>query len=139
MGDPLIEGAFKLGEVYFKLEYAKRQSAGALRMLGGGENERIVLQKIGKYWNQENIWDRPDGLVVITSHRFVFLAKLKSVAATTDFISVPYAQLRNLRTTRVMGISPAVTFEADAKTLTFTLLSGAAEAAAAMESARTAA
>jgi hypothetical protein len=139
MGDPLVEAAFKLGEVYFKLEHAKRQSAGALLRLGGADNERIVLQKIGKYWNQENMWDRPDGLVVITSHRFVFLAKLKSVAATTEFISVPYAHLRNLRTTRVMGMSPAVAFEADAKTLTFTLLAGAAEAAAAMERARKAA
>jgi hypothetical protein len=139
MGDPLVEAAFKLGEVYFKMEHSKRESAGALRMLGGAENERIVLQRIAKFWNQENMWDRPDGLVVITTHRFVFLSKLKSVTVTTDFMSVPYAEMHNLKTTRVMGISPAVQFVAGGKVLTFTLLSGASDVVAAMQGARKAA
>jgi len=139
MADPLVEAAFKLGEVYFKLEHAKRASQGALRLLGGGESEVIVAQKIGKFWNQENMWDRPDGLVVITTHRFVFLSKLKSVTVTTEFMSVPYAELTNVRTTRVMGLSPAVQFDAGGKTLTFTLLSGAEEVVAAINGARAAA
>jgi hypothetical protein len=139
MTDPLVEAVFKLGEVYFKLEHSKRESAGALKMLGGGESEQIVLQKIGKFWNQENMWDRPDGLVVVTTHRFVFLSKLKSVTVTTDFMSVPYAEMTNLRAARVMGISPAVQFTAGGKTLTFTLLSGAEEVVAAMQGARAAA
>ena len=139
MSDPLVEAAFKLGEVYFKLEHSKRESAGALKMLGGAESEAIVLQKIGKFWNQQNIWDRPDGLVVITTHRFVFLSKLKSVTVTTEFMSVPYAEMRDLKATRVMGISPAVQFEAGGKPLVFTLLSGADDVVAAMQGARKAA
>jgi hypothetical protein len=134
MSDPLMDFAFEIGKVYLKLQLEKGESADRLRGLGGARvDERILLQKIGKFWNQQNIWDRPDGLVVVTTHRFVFLSKLKSVTVTTDYLSIPYTDMTNLHTKRVMGISPCVAFTAGGKPLEFTLLAGADEVLAAIQ------
>jgi len=128
-----MDFAFEIGKVFLKLELAKGESADKLKGMGGRVDERIVLQKIGKFWNQQNMWDRPDGLVVVTTHRFVFLSKLKSVTVTTDYMSVPFADMSNLHTKRVMGISPCVAFTAAGRPLEFTLLAGADEVLAAMQ------
>lgn len=133
MSDPLMDFAFEIGKVYLKLDIAKGESVDKLKSMGGRLDERIVLQKIGKFWNQQNMWDRPDGLVVVTTHRFVFLSKLKSVTVTTDYMSVPFADMSNLHTKRVMGISPCVAFTAGGRPLEFTLLAGAGEVLAAMQ------
>jgi hypothetical protein len=121
----LVECAFELGKVLLKLEWSKFESEDVMAAQGGAASERILLQKIGKFWNQQNIFDRPDGLVVVTTHRLAFLPKLKSVTVTTDFLSFPFADMSNLRTTRVMGVSPAVRFDAGGKHFVFTLFSGA--------------
>ena len=42
------------------------------------ENESIILQKISKYWNQQNKLDRPDGLLIVTNYRLFFVTKLGS-------------------------------------------------------------
>ena len=128
----LLEGAFELGKVFLETEFSKGESSGLLREQGGRVDERIVLQRIGKFWNQQNIWDRPDGLVVVTTHRLAFLAKVKAFTATTEFLSFPFTEMKNVRATRVMGISPAVQFETAGKTFVFTLLSGANEIVAAI-------
>ena len=134
MSDPLMDFAFEIGKVYLKLQIDKGESAEKLRGMGGARvDERVVLQKIGKFWNQQNMWDRPDGLVVVTTHRFVFLSKLKSVTVTTDYLSVPFADMTNLHTKRVMGISPCVAFTAAGRPLEFTLLAGADEVLTAMQ------
>ncbi|MFZ2029452.1 MAG: hypothetical protein WAU68_04020 [Vitreimonas sp.] len=133
MSDPMMDFAFEIGKVYLKLELAKGESADTLKSMGGRVDERVVLQKIGKFWNQQNMWDRPDGLVVVTTHRFVFLSKLKSVTVTTDYMSVPFADMSNLHSKRVMGISPCVAFTAAGRPLEFTLLTGADEVLAAMQ------
>ncbi len=133
MSDPVMDFAFEIGKVFLKLEIAKGESADKLKSMGGRVDERIVLQKIGKFWNQQNMWDRPDGLVVVTTHRFVFLSKLKSVTVTTDYMSVPFADMSNLHTKRVMGISPCVAFTAAGRPLEYTLLAGADEVLAAMQ------
>ena len=130
----LLEGAFELGKVFLETEISKHESKGLLREQGGHVDERIVLQRIGKFWNQQNMWDRPDGLVVVTTHRLAFLAKVKAFTATTEFLSFPFADMQNLRAARVMGISPAVQFEAAGKTFVFTLLSSADEVVAAIAS-----
>jgi len=133
MSDPVMDFAFEIGKVFLKLELAKGESGDKLKAMGGRVDERIVLQKIGKFWNQQNMWDRPDGLVVVTTHRFLFLSKLKSVTVTTDYISVPFADMSNLHTKRVMGISPCVAFTVAGRPLEFTLLAGADEVLAAMQ------
>ena len=71
----LMKAGFELGKVFIKLDMSKNESANLIRTLGGDEKETILLQKVGKYWNQINRWDRPDGVVVVTTHRLVFLAK----------------------------------------------------------------
>lgn len=126
------EGLFELGKVLLKTELSKFETKDLLRDQGGGAGERIVLQKIGKFWNQQNMWDRPDGLVVVTTHRLAFLAKEQSITATTEFLSFPFAAMTNVRTARIMGISPAVQFEAGGKPFCFTLFSGADEVIAAI-------
>jgi len=133
MSDPVMDFAFEIGKVFLKLELARGESGDKLKAMGGRVDERIVLQKIGKFWNQQNMWDRPDGLVVVTTHRFLFLSKLKSVTVTTDYISVPFADMSNLHTKRVMGISPCVAFTVAGRPLEFTLLAGADEVLAAMQ------
>lgn len=134
----LLEGAFELGKVLFETELSKHESGALLREQGARVDERIVLQRIGKFWNQQNMWDRPDGLVVVTTHRLAFLAKVKAFTATTDFLSFPFAQMKNVRATRIMGLSPAVQFEAAGKTFVFTLLSSAEDVVAAIADRRAA-
>jgi hypothetical protein len=133
----LIEGAFELGKVLLETELSKHESKGLLAETNA-PGERIVLQKIGKFWNQQNMWDRPDGLVVVTTHRLAFLAKVRSMTTTTEFLSFPFAAVSNLKATRVMGMSPAVQFDAAGKTFVFTLFSGAADVVSAVEEQRAA-
>jgi hypothetical protein len=121
----LVEFAFELGKVLLKTEWSKFESDDVLKAQGGAANERIVLQRIGKFWNQQNMFDRPDGLVVVTTHRLAFLAKEQAITATTDFLSFPFETMSALRTKRVMGVSPAVEFVAGGKHFVFTLLSPA--------------
>jgi hypothetical protein len=128
----LLEGAFELGKVLLETELSKHESKGLLREQGGRVDERIVLQRIGKFWNQQNMWDRPDGLVLVTTHRLAFLAKVSAFTATTEFLSFPLGEMKNLRATRVMGLSPAVQFDAAGKTFVFTLLSSADDVVAAI-------
>jgi len=93
--DELTKIGFELGKVFIKLDLSKGESAKLIRTLGGDEKEMILLQKVGKYWNQQNRCDRPDGIVVITDQRLVFLSKLKSVLTETDFLSFPLLRRRN--------------------------------------------
>ena len=127
----LLEGAFELGKVFLETELSKRESKQILREQGA--DERIVFQRIGKFWNQQNMWDRPDGLVVVTTHRLAFLSKVQSFTATTEFLSFPFADMAKLRATRVWGITPAIRFEAAGKTFVFTLLSPARDMVQAIE------
>lgn len=136
MPNELSHGAFQLGKVLIKVELSKRDSGKLLRTLGGDEKEIILLQKQGKYWNQQNLLDRPDGLVVVTNCRLVFLSKVKTLVTKTDFLSFPLELIENLETTRVMLISPAIRFQFQTKPYTFTLFSGADEVRDAVERAR---
>jgi hypothetical protein len=131
-----LEGAFELGKVLLETELSKHESKGLLLDQGGWVQERIVLQRIGKFWNQQNMWDRPDGLVVVTSHRLAFLAKVKAFTATTEFLSFPWTEMQNVRAARVMGVSPAIQFEVKGKPFIFTLLSSAEEVVAAVAAGR---
>jgi len=131
--DELIDAAFELGRVFLKLELSKRGSAKLVRSLGGGQEEKIILQKIGKYWNQQDFWDRPDGLVVVTDQRLAFLAKTDNILAKTDFLSFPLELIKGLETTRVMLISPAIRFRVEGKTYMFTFLANADQVVEAVE------
>jgi len=134
MLDGIINASFELGKVLIKLELAKGESAKLIRTLGGQEKETILLQKQAKYWNQKSRFDRPDGLVVVTNHRLVFLSKVKTLATQTDFLSFPVELIKNLKTTRVMLVSPAIRFELDRKPYMFTFFSNAGEVRDALES-----
>lgn len=123
----LTHGAFELGKVLIKVELSKRDSGKLLRTLGGDEKETILLQKQGKFWSQQNRFDRPDGLVVVTNCRLVFLAKVKTFVTRTDFLSFPLELIERPETIRVMLISPAIRFELQGKIYVFTLFSGADE------------
>lgn len=129
------ELAFELGKILLKIERSKSESATLIRTLGGSQQEIVVKQKIGKYWNTQNRWDRPDGLVVVTSHRLVFLTKLKTILTATDYLSFPLEMIENLEVTRIMLVSPAIRFRVNQATFTFTLFAGAKEVALAIEQA----
>lgn len=118
------EALFEIGKVLLKTHLDKASTHEEMAHRDGVRDEQIVLQKIAKYWNQQNWFDRPDGLVVVTTHRVAFLAKIKSVTVTTDFLSFPFETIGNVQKARVMLVSPAVRFEAAGKEYVFTLLSG---------------
>lgn len=127
---------FKLGMIMLKVERSKNESSKLIRSLGGSEEEIISLQKISKFWNQQNIFDRPDGLAVVTNYRFVFLSKIKTVLTVTDFLSFPYEAMKDLNVTKVMHISPAIQFTVDGKLYIFTFYSKADEVLAAINKAK---
>lgn len=127
---------FQLGEVLLKTELSKSDSASVINSHGNSQAENIILQKIGKYWNRQNWFDRPDGLVVVTNRRFAFLAKVKTITTRTDFISFPLELIENARVARVMFISPAIEFEVAGKKYAFTFFANAHEVLEAMESAK---
>jgi hypothetical protein len=126
-----MEGIFELGKVVLSVQLSKRGSPKLLRKLGAGESETVLLQKIGKYWNQMNRWDRPDGLVVVTSHRFVFLTKVETMTTTTDFLSFPLEMIEGWEETTVWKITPAVRFRVEGKLYMFTLTMKSSEVTAA--------
>jgi hypothetical protein len=133
VGQTLAQVVFELGKVITKLELSKGNTAEVLQSQGGSEEEILVLQKIGKFWNQQSWLDRPDGLVVVTSRRLVFLAKLHTIATSTDFLSFPLEIVENLRTDRVWWISPAIRFEVQGKPFVFTFFANAEEMSRAIE------
>ena len=114
---------FELGKVVLQVQLSKRETPRLLRKLAGAEQETILLQKIGKYWNQQNRWDRPDGLVVVTSHRFAFLTKVDSITTKTEFLSFPLEMIDGWEETTVWKVVPAVQFQVAGKPYTFTLTS----------------
>lgn len=116
-----------MGKVVLQLEVSKRSSPKLLRKLGAGETETVLLQKIGKYWNEANRGDRPDGLVVVTTHRFAFLTKVETITTTTDFLSFPLDMIENWEEKRIWMTVPAVRFIVSGKPYTFTLLSNSRE------------
>jgi hypothetical protein len=127
------EFVFELGKLVLKLELSKQESPRLLRKLGASEQETVLLQKIGKYWNQMNRWDRPDGLVIVTTYRFVFLTKVDTITTKTDFLSFPLDMIENWQEKRVWMAVPAVQFTVSAKPYTFTLMSGSREVTQALQ------
>ena len=130
------EFVFEFGKVLLKTELSKRGSAKLIRSLGGDETEQIILQKIGKYWNQQNRLDRPDGLVIVTNFRLVFLAKVKTITTKTDSLSFPLEFIENLEITKMMFMSPAIRFHVEGKTYIFTFFSNAGEVFEVIENAK---
>ena len=134
VAEALAQFVFELGKVLLKVELSKNASGDIIRSSGISEAETIVLQKMGKFWNQQNWLDRPDGLVLVTTHRLVFLSKVKSITTQTDFLSFPFGSIEHLRASRVMFVSPAIKFETEGKPFVFTFFSGAEDVRAAIES-----
>jgi hypothetical protein len=92
--------AFELGKVLLKVELCKRASAKLVRSLGGTEKESVLVQKIGKYWNQQDVFDRPDGLIIITNYRLIFLSTVKTMLTRTDFLSFPFSSSKTFKQPR---------------------------------------
>lgn len=138
--DNLTDFAFKLGKVVYKVirdvEASKDDSTKLIQDLGGLSGEKILLQKIAKFWNQQDRWDRPDGLVIVTSHRLVFLAKMKTVASTTDYLSFPLGLIDELEATTVSWVSPAIAFHVNSTKYMFTFFAGSDEVVDAIRSAK---
>jgi hypothetical protein len=91
------------------------------------ENESVIVQKISKYWNQQNRFDRPDGVLIITNHRIIFITKMETVFSKTGVLIFPLNAIENLEAKRVMLISPAIHFCFEGKLYVFTMFSGANE------------
>lgn len=98
-----------------------------------GENEIVLLQKTAKYWNQQDMWDRPDGIILITDQHLVFRTQVPTRAAVLSF---PLEQIQNLETTRVMFISPAIRFEFEGQIYMFTFFANAGAVVKAVNTAR---
>lgn len=129
---------FEFGKILLKVEISKSKSTEIIRELSGDEKEEIILQKIGKFWNQKDIFDRPDGLVIITNERFVFLSKAETILTQTEFLSFPLEFMNNYEMTKVMWISPAIKFEVNNQLFMFTFFSNSKEIFEAITLAKTA-
>ncbi len=80
-------------------------------------DEIFLLKKIAKFWNQQDWFDRPDGLLIVTNRHLLFVPQGQTVAS----LCFPLTQIENLHGTRVMGISPAIEFEVAGRTYVFTV------------------
>lgn len=129
----LEQNVFELGTILLKTQLSEINSAEFAAASVRREGETIILQKTGKFWNRQNIWDRPDGLVIVTNYRLAFLSQVKSFTVTTDFLSFPLELVADLRTTRVMLISPAIEFKVAGKLYVFTVISNAGAIVEAIE------
>jgi len=98
--------------------------------------EKVILKKIAKFWNQQNIFDRPDGVIYVTTHRLVFLSMLKTLTSQTDVLSFDVNTISDLHETRIMFVSPAIDFYADGRRLVFTFFKNAKEVVEAIEHAK---
>lgn len=125
------QSVFELGAILLKTQLWEINSAEAAASSDKRKDETIILQKIGKFWNQQNVWDRPDGRVVVTNYRLAFLPEAES--SSTEFLSFPFELIENLRTTRVMFISPGVSFEVAGMRYVFTFFFGARHVVKAVE------
>lgn len=123
MLDQIVDSVFELGKIIRKIELSKDESARIIQTLGGNEAETILFQKLGKYWNQQSFFDRPDGLIVVTNYRLVFLAKVKTILTKSDFFSFPLEFIKDVDITRVMLMSPAIKFNFEGKIYKFTFFS----------------
>ena len=121
----MVDVFFELGEVLLKVQLSKQKSTEMLQEAGNIVDEKILLQKIGKFWNQQNKFDRPDGLIVVTTHRLVFLSKVSTFLTKTDFLSFPYESISNLKSTKIWLVTPAIEFNVEGKKFVFTFLPGA--------------
>ena len=83
------QSVFELGTILLKTQLSKIKLAEVTASSDRRKDETIILQQIGKFWNQQNVWDRPDGLIIVTNYRLAFLAQVKSFTVTTDFLSFP--------------------------------------------------
>jgi hypothetical protein len=97
------------------------------------ENESIILQKVSKYWNQQNRFDRPDGVLIVTNFRLIFVTKLTTVLTKTGLMNFPLNLIEDLEVKKVMLISPAIKFKVEGNVYMFTLFSGAKEVVAEIE------
>lgn len=114
---------FELGKILLKTQLREIESAENTASSDERKGETIILQKTGKFWNRQNVWDRPDGLVVVTNYRLAFIPEAESF--TTGFLSFPFELIENLRATRVMFVSPGVSFEVAGEPYVFTFFFGA--------------
>ena len=137
--DEISKVIFEYGQVLLKMDRSKSESAQRIRALGGPEHEQIVQQRIAKYWNQRSLWDRPDGLLVVTNQRVVFLTKLDTIATTTDFLSLPLELIEGLTVARVWFFVPAVRFSVLGIPFVFTFVNEASSTCRAIEQAKAAA
>ncbi len=130
---------FECGKVLLKMDRSKAESATLIRALDGPEEEQILQQRIAKFWNQRSRRDRPDGLLLVTNHRVVFLTKQETVVTTTNFLSFPLELVEDLAPSRVWGFVPAVRFRVQGVPFVFTLLTGAESMFRAIQGAQAAA
>ena len=114
---------FEIGNVLLKAQLSKNDTKEILQHQID-DDEKILFQKLGKFWNQQNIFDRPDGLVVLTTHRLVFLSKVETITTKTDWLSFPYECISNLKSKSIWFVTPAIQFDVEGKKFVFTFFPG---------------
>ncbi len=67
------QSVFELGTILLKTQLWEIKSAEVAASSDERKDETIILQKMGKFWNRQSVWNRPDGLVIVTNYRLAFL------------------------------------------------------------------
>lgn len=121
---------FMLGKILFKSALVIKDFQDAVYVTDCPD-ENILMQKASKLWNQEDRFDRPDGLFVITNKRVAFLAHKQCMEYNklikTDFLSIPYEKIKEVQMSKIWHVVPALTLLIEDKKITFTFLSGKIE------------
>lgn len=120
--DDALDALIEFGKLLLKVELSKKDSDKIIPLGQGNIDEQVLFQKIGKFWNQQNKRDRPDGLFVVTTHRIVFLAKIKTMFTKTDFLSFPFEYVENIEKTKIWLVTPAIKFTTTNLPFIFTFL-----------------
>jgi hypothetical protein len=101
-GRTLLEAVRKIGKRLLGVISPPPRAARVATAPAPEAGERVVLEKIAKHWNQQSRFDRPDGRVVVTNRRFIFLSGFSRRAAQAGSLSFPLERLEKLAVTRVM-------------------------------------
>src|SRR5579863_5072410 len=100
-------GTFELGKIILKVPLSKKDPPNPSYPEKMAD-ERILFQKFGKFWNQQNKFDRPDGEVLVTTHRLMFFTKIRTLSTTTEFLSMPFELIQNPEKIKIWLITPAL-------------------------------
>ncbi len=113
--------ALKAIAEYTEMAKSPAETPEHLRSLGGSNDERILHQGFARYINQQQLLDKPFGLIVITDQRFAFLTRKKiPMVRNTEHLVFPLKSIEKVESTKYR-LGFAIQFVVDNRQYLFSL------------------